>query len=100
MKLTKSTLICLLLVCALIFALPGCGKEEAPATEAPTETTAPVEQLALVVTEEDISQLEQYKELKELDLTGSTCYAAIAEYAAILWMWSATVSVIPPITRG
>lgn len=82
MKLTKSTLICLLLVCALIFALPGCGKEEAPATEAPTETTAPVEQLALVVTEEDISQLEQYKELKELDLTGSTCYAAIAEYAA------------------
>ncbi len=39
-----------------------------------------VRELTLVVTEEDISQLEEYPNLKRVDLSGSTCYEAIAAY--------------------
>lgn len=54
-------------------------------TEAETPTEAPnysVAQLTLVVTADNISQLEDYPNLKEVDLTGSTCYAEIAQYMA------------------
>ena len=71
----------------LVLILAGC--QEAPSavtttttTAPPPETTVPIEQLALVVTEDTISQLEEYPSLKQVDLTGSTCYAAIAEYMA------------------
>lgn len=36
--------------------------------------------IALVVTEEDISQLELYTNLHSVDLTGSTCYDAIMDF--------------------
>lgn len=51
-------------------------------TPVPTSTpiTYPDEQLTLVVTEETISQLEQYPNLKKVDLTGSLCYDAILTY--------------------
>ena len=39
-----------------------------------------VRELTLVVTAENISQLESYPNLKRVDLSGSTCYAAIADY--------------------
>ncbi len=39
-----------------------------------------VEHVDLVVTEETIHQLEEYPNLKSANLTGSTCYEAIAQY--------------------
>lgn len=73
------------LVCLL---LAGCGNAatamDVPAaseTTAPTEDTRDsVEQLSIIVTEFDISQLSYYTSLKELDLSGSTCYPQIMEY--------------------
>lgn len=73
----------LIAVCALMIfvLLAGCQVTPAePTTTAPVETEPPIEQLAVVVTEDTIGQLEQYPALKKLDLTGSTCYAAIGEY--------------------
>ena len=46
----------------------------------PTETNFSVAQLSLVVTADTISQLEDYPYLKEVDLTGSTCYPEILAY--------------------
>ena len=56
----------------------------ADSTPGSTGTTAPppVTELTMVVTEETISQLENYPALERVDLTGSTCYAAIAAYQA------------------
>lgn len=85
--------------------LCGCAKTvEAPTEPAPVETVpavtvpvpiqtqpvvvqetnplAQVEYLTVVVTDADIDQLEQYPSLKQLDLTGSTCYDAILRYQA------------------
>ena len=39
-----------------------------------------VRELTLMVTAENISQLEEYPNLKRVDLSGSTCYEAIATY--------------------
>lgn len=83
------------LVCLLIagVTLAGCKKEEAampPETFAPIvqETTDPtgttpdqIVSLTMIVTEEDFPELQQYTNLQTLDLTGSTCYGAIARYA-------------------
>lgn len=82
MKLRKT-----LLLCALALALLLAGCQEAPVQETTTTPTTvatepPVEQIKMVVTEDTIAQLEEYPSLKKADLTGSTCYAAIAEYAA------------------
>ena len=82
----KSLRLCLLLLLCLL--LTGCGRaEDADQTSPSTENTAPtedtrdtVEQLSIVVTEFDISQLSYYTSLKELDLSGSTCYPQIMEY--------------------
>ena len=72
----------LLCVMALVLVLlAGCQVTPAePTTTVPVETEPPVEELAVVVTEDTISLLEQYPALKRLDLTGSTCYEAIAAY--------------------
>lgn len=65
-------------ICTLIFTLilaifcTGCSKNK--------EFEA--ESLTMLVTEETISQLESYTQLKTLDLSGSTCYDAILAYAA------------------
>lgn len=44
------------------------------------EVRADAENLSLVVTESTIRQLEDYPNLKTLDLSGSTCYTAIMVY--------------------
>ena len=78
MKLKKTLLWALVLVLAL---LAGCQKSPAESTTtAPIVTEPPVEFLAVTVTEDNIGLLEQYPALKKLDLTGSTCYEAIAQY--------------------
>ena len=77
MKFRKNLLLWIL---AALLLLAGCQQEPSVPTTVPPETEPPVEQLAMVVTEDTIVQLEQYPALKRVDLTGSTCYAAIAEY--------------------
>lgn len=66
-----------LLVGLLALALAACGWQ--PGGE--PETEPPVEELSMVVTAENIMELEQYPELKRVDLSGSTCYAEIQTYA-------------------
>ena len=97
MKLWKMNILLAALVLVLCFA--GCGSQTAPApeTQAPTaETTLPpaeeteppttvnpldlVEDLEIVVTLDDIQQLDDYPNLKTLNLSGSTCYDAISAY--------------------
>ena len=60
------------------------AQTEAQATEAViVQETNPLEQvqeLTLVVIESDMDQLEEYTGLKQLDLSGSTCYDAILQY--------------------
>lgn len=51
---------------------------EAAVTE-PTDKLT-VESLSMVVTEKTIRELEEYPNLKQLDLSGSTCYTAIMVY--------------------
>ncbi len=78
MKMKRNLLLAFVLVLVL---LAGCQNTPAePTTTAPAETEPPVEQLAVTVTEDTIGLLEQYPALKKLDLTGSTCYEAIAQY--------------------
>ena len=82
----RKNLLCSILALALLL-LPGCGKaaDSGPETTAPTESTADpaleVEDLTMVVTYETVGQLENYKNLKTLDATGSTCYPALEVYA-------------------
>ena len=67
----------LLLMCVMLLA--ACGK---PGDPGQTESPVPdVEEVTLVVTEQTIHQLEDYPNLKKADLSGSTCYAQIADYA-------------------
>ena len=78
---------------ALIGCLTGCGSKishaETPTykpTEAVvTEATIPpeelVEELAVVMTEGELYQLNRYPNLKKVDFSGSTCYSAILRYA-------------------
>ena len=78
---------------ALLCCLNGCGKRpnhaetptykptEAAATEATTPPEELVEELAVVMTEGELYQLNRYPNLKKVDFSGSTCYAAIGRYA-------------------
>ena len=78
MKLRKY-LLCVLALTLVLLA--GCQENPAEVTTtAPEVTEPPIEQLAVVVTEDNIGLLDQYPALKRLDLTGSTCYSAIMEY--------------------
>lgn len=69
-----------------LFFLCGCASQavQPPPTETtacPTEDTRDqVEDLSIVVTNFDISQLSYYPNLKTLDLSGSLCYPEIMEY--------------------
>ncbi len=65
----KKILIPILLL-ALVLCLFGCGPDNQQ------------EQLTLVVTEDTIGQLEDYPNLKHVDLSGSECYEAITQYMA------------------
>ena len=69
----KKILIAALLVCALLLTLAGCKSAKDPNE---------VQELSLVVDADSISQLADYPNLKKVDLTGSTCYEAMAAYAA------------------
>ena len=82
------------LVCLMTagLVLSGCGKQPEPPVTVPTQvvteatvdptatTPEQVEHLTMVVTEADFQGLEDYPNLKTLDLTGSTCYDAIDRY--------------------
>lgn len=63
-------------IAALLLA--GCAREE----PLPSETTEPpkIEKLTQVVTESNIGDLENYPDLKEVNLCGSTCYDEILLY--------------------
>lgn len=62
---------------ASLLLLTACGQSQ------PAESTLPaIESMALVVTEDTIGQLDSYPELKQVNLAGSTCYAAIEQYIA------------------
>lgn len=75
----RKTLLCALAL--ILVLLAGCQTTPAePTTTVPATTEPPVEQLTLVVTEDTIGQLEQYPALKQLNLSGSTCYEAIVAY--------------------
>lgn len=67
-------------VLALLLTFSGCTTH--PAVESTAPETFPDESLTLVVTQDTIEQLEAYPHLKTADLTGSTCYEAMAAYAA------------------
>lgn len=84
----KITLRLLVAVLALTLCLSfaGCAAHEEP-TEPnyedftnPTWAPISVEEISTIVTEDSISNLDKYPGLKKVDLTGSTCYAAIVEY--------------------
>ena len=70
----------------LLLLLTGCGRTT-PTPEATTQTpesTAPMYQeteLQMVVTYENLGELEKYTNLKLLDATGSTAYPALEVYA-------------------
>jgi len=85
---------------AAVFVLSGCGGSEpeenttAPTLEpivlptAPTETEATVapelleEHLTVVLKAGELYTLDYYPNLKTVDLSGSTCYSAILDFAA------------------
>lgn len=83
---------CIGLSLCLLLTLSGCKNSSAAASKnipetVAVETTVPetdprevMEELAMVVTVDNIRDLEYYPNLKKLDLSGSTCYAAIEEY--------------------
>ena len=78
---------------ALCLTLLGCGKKKAvidpteiitlpppTETEAPTNPKEDIETLTVVLSAGEIYTLNQYPNLKSVDLSGSTCYATILEY--------------------
>lgn len=69
-------ILCVAMLFAMLLCCVGCGDKT------PENTEPVIEQLTMVVTQENIVQLEEYPHLKEVDLSGSTCYAAIEDYMA------------------
>lgn len=74
-----------LIVLALLCCFAGCAPNIAPPTgnnpDDPDVTEVPkLEHFKTVVTAEDIHTLEDYPDLKTLDLSGSTCYPEILAY--------------------
>ena len=63
----------LLLVCLLVLGMAACASD-------PKDNDKNATELTMVVTNDTIFQLEEYPYLKKVDLTGSTCYKAIASY--------------------
>ena len=80
MKISKILIALALLVLVLLQA--GCAKEAPAAIVEILNPNAGIEELTQVVTAEDIATLDEYPDLKSVDLTGSTCYDAIEAYIA------------------
>ena len=92
LPLSKKILGAALTAAALVCCLAGCSGKTAHAqtpTYRPTEASATeptvdpmelVEELAVVMTEGEIYKLSSYPNLKRVDFSGSTCYAAILKY--------------------
>lgn len=86
---------CFFCIAAILLVLSGCGKKDnSPAhvtappaqAETPVPTTDPsleVEELAVVLDESQLYTLNQYPNLKTVDLSGSTCYQAILDYMTL-----------------
>lgn len=78
----------LLAAAVLAAGLTGCAWQSGPTEPDYDQFTNPpvsevlydVEELSTVVSEDTIAELENYNNLKKLDLSGSTCYAAIEDY--------------------
>lgn len=79
-------LLAVALVTVCVFCFAGCAGQEDPTEPNYEEFTNPtwapmsVESISTIVTEESIANLDKYPGLKKVDLSGSTCYAAIREY--------------------
>ena len=72
MKLTKKSLLgVIVFMMVFCIALTGCAAEE----------NAKAEELSLILAEEEFTVLDQFPNLKKLDLTGTDCYEAILAYA-------------------
>ena len=69
----KRFILAVALLCALLMGLSACDSNQ------PSNNNG-VRDVKLIVTAENIAQLEDYPNLKRADLTGSTCYEAIAAY--------------------
>ncbi len=70
----KKTIIATILFIICLCFLFGCGNESI------AETPEMITSLSIIVTAENISQLESYISIQDLDLSGSTCYAEILGY--------------------
>lgn len=75
-----------LLILAAALCTAGCSVHQEP-TEPdyetftnPTWAPVSVEEISAIVTEDSIANLDKYPGLKKVDLSGSTCYAAILDY--------------------
>ncbi len=82
----KKKILITALAAVLAVSLWGCADETPDLTKDPdasiSEVNRGILQLTAVVTEDTIASLEDYPDLRKADLTGSTCYAAIADYIA------------------
>jgi Leucine-rich repeat (LRR) protein len=76
MKMKMKTGIALLLLICLLLSMVACASSD------PEDNEKNVRELTIVVTADNISQLEDYPYLKKVDLTGSTCYKEIASFIA------------------
>jgi predicted component of type VI protein secretion system len=66
MKMKMKTGIALLLLICLLLSMVACASSD------PEDNEKNVRELTIVVTADNISQLEDYPYLKKVDLTGST----------------------------
>ena len=81
----KKLSLCLIAAMLCLSLLCACGEKAPEVTPAPTPepTPEPVTELAAVVSEAELEKLDkEYPALEKLDLSGSSCYAAIEEYIA------------------
>ena len=83
---TTLRLLTAVLVLTFLVCFTGCAGNEEP-TEPnyedftnPTWAPATVESISTIVTAESIANLDKYPGLKQVDLSGSTCYEAILAY--------------------
>ena len=79
----KKSILILSLVLLLALCLCGCGKPKGPQYIMLDNSRYPdnAEEIAAILTEEQLALLDQFPNLRRLDLSGSTCYDAILAWA-------------------